>query len=143
MKKTKVKMNNHVYIGLLILDISNTLMYEFWYNCVKPKYQDKVKLCYMDTDNFIIHSKTEDFYKDIADDLEKRFDTSNCDEDDKRPVTIGENKKVIGLFKGELGGKIILEFIGLRIKTYAYYMDDDSKKKKSTRNKKVCDEKNT
>ena len=56
-------------------------MYEFWYNYMKPKYDDNVKLFYTDTDNFIIHIKTEDFYKDIADDVEKRFDTSNYEVD--------------------------------------------------------------
>ena len=69
-------MNKPVYLGLSILEISKTLMYEFWYDYMKPKY-DNVKLCYMDIDSFIMQNKTEDFYKDIADDVEKRFDTSN------------------------------------------------------------------
>ena len=77
MKKRKVKMNKSVYLGLPILEISKTLMYEFWYDYIKPKYGDNVKSCFMDTDSFIIHIKTEDFYKDFADDVEKRFDTSN------------------------------------------------------------------
>ena len=76
MKKTKVKMNKPVYLGLPILEISKPLMYEFWYDYMKPKYGDNVKLCYMDTDSFIMHIKTEDFYKYIAHDVEKRFDTS-------------------------------------------------------------------
>ena len=76
-KKTKVKMNKPIYLGLSILEISKILMYEFWYDYMKPKYVDNVKLCYMDTDSFIMHIKTEDFYKDSADDVEKRFDTSN------------------------------------------------------------------
>ena len=79
MKKKKVKMNKPVYLGQAIFDISKTLMYEFWYDYIKPKYQEKAKLCYMDTDSFIIHIKTEDFYKDIANDVEKWFDTSNYD----------------------------------------------------------------
>ena len=98
MKKTKVKMNKPIYLGMSILDISKTLMYEFWYDYIKPKYQDKAKLCYMDTDSFVIHIKTEDFYEDIANDVEKWFDTSNYDENDKRPLPIGKNKKGIGLF---------------------------------------------
>ena len=98
MKKTKVKMNKPVYLGMSILDISKTLMYEFWYDYIKPKYQDRAKLCYMDTDSFIIQIETEDFYKDIATNVEKWFDTSNYDEDDKRPLPIGKNKQVIGLF---------------------------------------------
>ena len=69
MKKTKVKMNKPIYLGMSILDISKTLMYEFWYDYIKPKYQDKAKLCYMDTDSFVIHIKTEDFYEDIANDV--------------------------------------------------------------------------
>ena len=71
MKKTRVKMNKPIYLGLSILEITKILMYEFWYDYMKPKYGDNVKLCYMDTDSFIMHIKTEDFYKDIADDVEK------------------------------------------------------------------------
>ena len=66
MKKTKVKMNKPIYVELSILEISKTLMYKFWYYYMKPKYGDNVKLCYMDTDSFIMHIKTEDFYEDIA-----------------------------------------------------------------------------
>ena len=80
-------------------------MYEFWYDYVKPKYGDNVKLCYVDTDSFIMHIKTEDFYKDITDDVEKRFDISNYEVN--RPLPTGKNKKVIGIFKDELGGKIM------------------------------------
>ena len=77
MKKTKVKMNKPVYLGMSILDISKTLMYKFWYDYFKPKYGDRAKLCYTDTDSFIIHIITEDFYKDISDDVKIWFDTSN------------------------------------------------------------------
>ena len=101
MKRTKVKINKPIYLGLSILEISKLLMYEFWYDYMKPKYGDNVKLCYMDTDIFIMNIKTEDFYKDIANDVEKRFDTSNYECD--RPLPTGENKKVIGLMKDELG----------------------------------------
>ena len=106
-------------------------MYEFWYDYIKPKYQDRAKLCYMDTDSFVIHIKTKDFYEDIANDVEKWFGTSKYDEDDKRPLPIGKNKKVIGIFKDELGRKIMIEFVGLIAKTYAYLMDDDSENKKA------------
>ena len=71
MKKTKVKMNKPVYLDMSILDISKTLMYEFWYDYIKPKYEDRAKLCYVDTDSFIIHIKIEDFYENIADDVER------------------------------------------------------------------------
>ena len=104
MKKTKVKLNKPIYFGLYLLEV-NILMYEFWYDYMKPKYGDNVKLCYMDTDSFIIYIKTEDFYKDIADDVECKFDTSNYEVD--RPLLTGKNKKVIGLMKDELGGKIM------------------------------------
>ena len=83
MKKIKVKMNKPVYLGMSILDLSKTLMYEFWYDYVKPKSQHKAKLCYIDTDSFIFYIKTEDFYEDIANDVEKWFDTSSYDENNK------------------------------------------------------------
>ena len=118
MKKIKVKMNKPVYLGMSILYISKTFMYKFWYDYIKPKYEDTVKLCYMDTDSFIIHIITEDFFEDISNDVEKWFDTSNYDKNDKRPLPIGKNKKVIGLFKDELGGRIMKEFCALRAKTY-------------------------
>ena len=112
MKKTNVKRNKSVYLGLSILEISKTQMYEFWYDYVKPKYQNNATLLYMDTDIFIINIKTEDFYEDIANDVEKRFDTSNYEV--SRPLPKGKNKKVIGLMKDELGGKIMTEFVALR-----------------------------
>ena len=87
MKKTKVKMNKPIWIGMSILDISKTLMYELWYDYIKPKYKDKIKLCYTDTDSFVIYIKTEDFYKDIAHDVEKWFDTSNYAESDKKTAS--------------------------------------------------------
>ena len=83
-------------------------MYEFWHDYIKPKYQDNAKRCHIDTDSVIIYIKMEDFYKDIVDHVEKWFDTSNYSEDDKRPLPIGMNKKVIGFLKDELGGKIII-----------------------------------
>ena len=129
-------MNKPVYLGMSILDISNTLMYEFWYDYVKPKYKDKAKLCYMDTDSFVINIFTEDFFEDINNDVERWFDTSNYDENDKRPLPIGKNKKVIGLFKDELEGRIMKEFCALRAKTYSYLMDDNSEVKKSKGTKK-------
>ena len=114
MKKTKVKMNKPIYLGLSILEISKTLMYEFWYDYMKPKYANNVKLCYIDTDSFIINIKTNED-EDIASDVENRFDTSNYEVN--RPLPLGKNKKVIGLMKDELGGKIITEFVTLRPKT--------------------------
>ena len=107
MKKTKVRMNKPVYLGMSILDISKTLMYEFWCDYIKPKYGDRAKLCYTDTESFVIHIIIEYFYEDIADNVESWFDTSNYDENDKRPLPIGKNKRVIGLFKDHLGRKIM------------------------------------
>ena len=134
MNKTKVKTNKHIYLGLSILEISKLLMYEFWYDYMKPKYGSNVKLYYMDTDSFIINIKTLDFYKDIANDVEKRFDTSNYEVD--RLLSIGKNKKVIGLMKDELGEKIITEFVTLRPKTYSYLTDDCKEDKKAKGTKK-------
>ena len=116
MRKTKVKMNNPVYLGMSILDISKTLMYEFWYGYIKPKYGDRTEFSYMDTDSFVVHILTEDFYRNIANDVERWFDTSNYDETDDRPLTVGMNKKGIGLFKNELRGKIMVEFCAVRPK---------------------------
>ena len=130
MKKTKVKMNKPIYLGLSILEISKILMYEFWYDYMKPKYNDNVKLCYMDTDSFIMNIKTNDFYKDISNDVENRFDTSN------RPLPTGKNKKIIGLMKDELGGKTITEFVTLRPKTYSFLTDDGKENKKAKGTKK-------
>ena len=134
MKKTKVKMSKPIYLGLSVLEISKILMYEFWYDYMKPKYNDNVRLCYMDTDSFIMNIKTNDFYKDISDDVDKRFDTSNCKV--KKSLPIVKNKKVIGLMKDELGGEIITEFIALRPKTYSYLADNDKIDKKAKGTKK-------
>ena len=122
-KKTKVIMNKHVYLGMSILDISKILISEFWYDYIKPKHGDRAKLCYTDIDSLMLHIITEDFYEDIPVDVERWFDTSNYDENDKRPLSIGKNKKVPGLFKDELGGKIIKELCALRPKAYAYLID--------------------
>ena len=136
MKKTKVKMNKAIYFGLSMLEISKILMYELWYDYMKPKYNDNVRLCYMDTDSFIMNIKTNDFYKDISDDVDNRFDTSKYEV--KRPLLMEKkNKKVIGLMKDELGGEIITEFVTLRPKTYSY-LTDDSKEEKKAKGTKKC-----
>ena len=129
MKKTKVKMNKPIYLGLSILKI-----YEFWYDYMKPKYNDNVRLCYMDTDSFIMNIKTNDFYKDVANDVENRFDTSNYEVN--RPLPTGKNKKIIGLMKDELGGKIITEFVTFRPKTYSFLTDDGKEDEKAKGTKK-------
>ena len=143
MKKTKVKMNKPIYLELSILEISKILMYEFWYDYMKPKYNDNVRLCYMDTNSFVMHIKTNDFYKDIANDVENRFDTSNYEVNTSetsalacRPLPMGKNKKIICLMKDELGGKIITEFVTLRPKTYSFLTDDGKEDKKAKGTKK-------
>ena len=136
MKKIKVKMNKPIYLGMSILHISRTLMYDFWYDYIKPTYHDNTTLCYMDTDSFIIYIKTEDFYDDFADDVEKWFDTSNYDDNVDRPLRKGMDNKVIGLMKDELGGKIMTEFVTFRPKTYSYLTDDDKNIKKAEETKK-------
>ena len=135
MKKTKVKMNKPIYLGLSILEISKILMYEFWYDYMKPKYGNKVKLCYMDMDSFIMNIKTNEFYEDVASDVENRFDTLNYGVNRQLPT--GKNKKIIGLMKDELGAKIITEFVTLRPKTYSF-LTDDGKEDKKTKGTKKC-----
>ena len=127
-------MNKAVYLELSILEISKTLMHEFWYDYIKPKYQNNAKLCYMDTDSFIINIEIEDFYEDIATDVEKRFDALNYEVN--RSLPKGNNKKVIGLMKDELGEKIMTEFAALRPKTYFYLMDNGNNDKKTKGTKK-------
>ena len=134
MKKTKVKMNKPIYLGLSILEISKIIMYEFWYDYMKPQYNDNVKLCYTDMDSFIMNINTNDFYEYIASDVENRFDTSNYEVN--RLLPTGKNKKVIGLMKDKLGGKIISEFVTLRPKTYSFLTDDGKEDKKAKRTKK-------
>ena len=134
MKKTEILMNKPVYLGLSLLELSKILMYEFWYDYLKPKYGKKAKLCCMDTDSFIGYIKTDDIYKDIAEDVETRFDTSNYELE--RLLPKGKNKKVIALMKDELGTKVMTKFLGLRAKTYSYLIDDSSKDKKAKGTKK-------
>ena len=106
-----------------MLDLSKTLMYEVWYDYVKQKYGENAKICYMDTDSFNFHVKTDDIYKDIAEDFEKRFGNFNFEID--RPLPIGKNKKVIGSMKNKLSGQIMQKNFGLRAKTYGYLKDNN------------------
>ena len=91
MKKTKVQLNKPIYLGTSILDISKILMHEIWYGYIKAKFGGRAKLCYIDTDSLIHLIMTENFYEDIANDIEIWFDTSNFDENDKRSLPIGKN----------------------------------------------------
>ena len=128
MGKLKVVMNKSVYLGQAILDLSKIFMYEFHYDYMKQKYNDKnLTLCYMDMDSLIYSIETDVFCKDIADDIKDRFDTSGYNS--SRPLPVGLNKKVIGLIKDELGGEIMTEFITLRPKMYAYKTGESESKK--------------
>ena len=111
MGNTKIKMNKPVYLQQATMDLSKRLIYEFHYNYMHPKYGSKVKLCYMDTDIFVYEIKIEYFYKDIAEEVEMRFDISNYLKDNNRLPRIGKNKKIIFIMKEELGVKIMKEFV--------------------------------
>ena len=140
MGKIKVVMNKPVYLSQAIPDLSKIVMYEFHYDYMVPKYGNRLKLCYMDTDSLVYHIRTEDFYADIMDDVQTRFDISGYVPDgycvprtaerSHRPLPVGLNKKVIGLMKDELGGKIMTEFMALRPKFYSYRELDGLKDKK-------------
>ncbi|XP_057299543.1 uncharacterized protein LOC130630167 [Hydractinia symbiolongicarpus] len=136
MNKVKVVMNKPVYLGLSILDFSKLTMYKFHYDYIKPKFGAGAELCYMDTDSFVYHIKTDDVYKDIAGDVESRFDTSNYSPEDKLSLPIGKNKKKLCLMKDELGGKIMIEFVALRSKMYAYKTLEGYVQKKAKGTKK-------
>ena len=91
MRKTAILMNKSAYLGLSILNLTKTIIYEFWYDYAKPKYCENAKLCYMDTDSIIVHVKTDDIYTDNEEDVETRFDTSHFELD--RPLPKGKIKK--------------------------------------------------
>ena len=139
MRKTQILINKLVCLGLSILDLSKTVMNEFRFDYVKPKYVEKLKLCYMDPESFIVCVKADDIYKDIAEDVEKRFDTSNFELD--RPLSKEKNKKAIGLMKNKIGGQIMKEFVGLRAKTCSYLKDSNDEDKKAKGTQKVCHKK--
>jgi len=128
MKKMELVFNKPVYLGMSILDISKTLMYDFHYNYMKVKYGDNCKLLMTDTDSLMYEVKTEDFYKDIREDVRERFDTSNFPQNHSSGI-LRMNKKVPGMFKDECGGEIISKFCGLRAKLYAYKKDGNEEKR--------------
>ena len=127
-------MNKPDHLGLSILELSKTLIYEFWYDYVKPKYGQRTILSCIDTENFIVCTKTDDIYKDIAEDVETTFGFSNCKLDWLLPKR--KNIKVIGLMKDKLNGKIMTIIFGLRVKTYSQLMDDGTEDKKAKDTKK-------
>ena len=129
MKKTILTFDKPVYLGMCILDLSKTLMYDFHYNYIKKKYGDKAKLLFTDTDSLMYEIKTKDFYKDISGDVKDKFDTSDYPPNHPSDIPTGCNKKVLGMFKDEAGGKIIDEFVGLRAKLYSYKMFEGKESK--------------
>ena len=130
MKKTSLTMNKPVYLGMCLLDLSKTIMYDFHYQYIKPKYGVKAKLLFTDTDSLMYEIETEDFYKDISKDVKDRFDTSDYPENHPSGIPTGINKKVLGMFKDEAAGKIIKEFVGLRAKLYSFIMEDGKENKR-------------
>ena len=141
MKKTSLTMNKPVYLGMSILDLSKTVMFDFHYKYIKPKYGKQAKLLFTDTDSFLYEIQTEDFYKDISGDVKNRFDTSDYPEGHPSGIPTGINKKVLGMFKDETAGKIIKEFVGLRAKLYSYKMDEGKENKRCKGIKKAVVEK--
>ena len=143
MKRTKLTFNKPVYCGMAILDISKSLMYDFHYGYILPKYGKNQKLLFTDTDSLCYEIQTEDFFKDISGDVEKGFDTSNFPKDHPSEIPVGKNKKVPGMMKDEAGGRIIEEFVGLRAKLYSYRMFEGKEEKKCKGIKKSVVRKDT
>ena len=130
MKKTRLVFNKPVYLGMCILDLSKTLMYDFHYNYIKQKYGDKAKLLFTDTDSLMYEIQTKDFYKDIYADAKHRFDTSDYPPIIRQVYLLDLKRKVLSMFKDEVGGKVIDEFVVLRAKLYSYKMFEGEKSKK-------------
>ena len=137
MKKTSLTFDKPIYLGMCILDLSKTSMYDFHYNYIKKKYGDKAKLLFTDNDSLMYEIQTEDFYKDINGDVKDRFDTSDYPPNHPSGIPTGCNKKVLGMFKDEAGGKIIDEFVGLRSKLYSFKMFEGKESKKCKGIKKL------
>ena len=131
MKKTEVFFNKPVYVGQAILDLSKTLMFDFHYNYIQKKYtHNRAKLLFTDTDSLMYEITTDDFYKDISKDIKTKFDTSDYPPNHESGILTGANKKVIGMFKDEVAGKQITEFVGLRPKLYSFKVEGEKANKK-------------
>ena len=129
-RKEKVLLNKPIYVGMTVLDLSKHLMYDFYYNTLKARYGENVRLLYTDTDSLIVKVDTEDIYADMAQNLDD-YDTSNYSPG--HPLFSTANKKVIGKFKDELGGQLKAEFIGIRPKMYSYVGEESGKRAKGVK----------
>ena len=123
--------NKPIYVGQAILDLSKTLMFNFRYKYIREKFGDKAELLFTDTDSLMYLIQTEDFYQDINKDIKRKFDTSDYPEKHPSGIKTGINKKVIGKFKDEVGGKQITHFVGLRPKLYSFKVEDNSEIRKA------------
>ena len=128
MKKTEVYFNKPIYVGQAILDLSKTLMFDFHYNYIRKKYDNKAELLFTDTDSLMYLIQTDDFYRDIKQDIKKKFDTSDFYEYHPSGIKTDVNKKVIGKFKDEAAGNQITHFVGLRPKLYTFKVEIKYKK---------------
>jgi hypothetical protein len=126
MRKKKLCFNKPIYVGVAILELSKTLMYDFHYNVIKKKYNDKAKLLMTDTDSLCYEIQTDDVYKDMFEDRQL-YDLSDYNKD--HFLYDPTNKKVLGKMKDEANGKIITEFVGLRSKLYCFQKDSEDVKK--------------
>ena len=131
MKKTEVYFNKPIYVGQAILDLSKTLMFDFHYNYIRKKYDNKAELLFTDTDSLMYLIQTEDFYHDIKQDIKKEFDTSDYPKNHPSGIKTGVNKKVIGKFKDEAAGKQITHSVGLRPKHYTFKVEEKGETRKA------------
>ena len=129
-KKTEVYFNKPIYVGQAILDLSKKLMFDFHYNYIRDKYNDRAELLFTDTDSLLYLIHTDDFYKDISIDIKDKFDTSDYPPNHESGILTGVNKKVIGMFKDEVAGQQITHFVGLRPKLYSFKVEDERSEEK-------------
>ena len=141
MKKTEVYFNKPIFVGQAILDISKTLMFDFHYNYLRKKYNNKAELLFTDTDKLMYLIQTDDFYHDIKKDVKKKFDTSGYPDIHPSGIKTGVNEMEIGKFKDETGGKQITHFVGLRPKLYSYKVEEEGEIRKAKGVKKNVVEK--
>ena len=142
MKKTEVYFNKPIYVGQAILDLSKTLMFDFHYNYVRKKYNNKAELLFTDTDSLMYLIQTDDFYLDIKKDIKKKFDTSDYSENHPSGIKTDVNKKVIGKFKDEAAGRQITHFVGLRPKLYTFKVEEKKEGEEKMEGEKKAKEEN-